>query len=62
MTLNENGQSRVVRMTRVDDLDPTKLTETLSATTTPSSFFSSLEQLEREAGTDKIPVDENGGA
>lgn len=54
LTLTEGEQSRIIRMTRIDDLDPQKLTETLSAAATPAAFVSSLEQLERDAGTDRI--------
>ena len=54
LTLMDGGQSRMIRMTQVDDLDPVRLRETLSTTTTPAAFLSSLEQLEREAGTDTM--------
>lgn len=54
------GQAASVRLSRVDDLEPHQLLTTLSEAPDAATFLSSLEQLEREAGTDTI--DDDGSA
>lgn len=53
LTLDDNaGQSVGVRMSAVQDLNPTQVLETLTPTQTPGEFVQALESLEHAAGTD----------
>ncbi|MBC8104787.1 MAG: proteasome accessory factor PafA2 family protein [Cytophagales bacterium] len=46
-----SGQTVGIRMSQVQDLDPTKVQAALGKTTTPGEFVAALEALERESGT-----------